>query len=281
MLQACEEQTEQWDWRKPLQAVEALLGHKQDARSTMSPLVLHGLIDMLPLTQHFPEDRWISIETRAGICSIVAWAHILLGLSVLVRFGSKGEEDAIRFPSHHAGNEHVLIDIPDFSPSREDLITLLSTAAREELFRLKAGVDEDKISQTSRSPARGLAWDILDGPASQLEGREIVIEEMSYLSCSLALHTSEHLCVVPVGPPTEGIGFLPCPIDRKRVFQAARLLFDVSDRKLSLRQIEKYETIIANGNLDRFESYPSSIRPILKKMENKDRFRLAAAPWRC
>jgi len=313
MLRACEDQTERCDWMKHLLAVAALLGLKDsNVFETISPTILQGLISMLPLTQHFPDDRTIVIQAPRGVCSIVAWAHILLGLSVSVRLDadSDGKEKFIRFPTNRAGIENVLIDArkhfqhedsgeePGFVKRAyvlgEETITLLSTATKEEIFRLSKDLDDNKIDATFKRPAKGLGSSLLDIATPPREGRERVMEEIKYISCAFALCISNFLHVARTLPPAitqspsrpllEKIqtsfsihpendmhdamsspvdeGLLSYPVDRKRVFDAAKFLFDVREHELPTRQIEDYESLYTKRCLYGIKDPPSCIRPI-------------------
>ena len=44
--------------------------------------ILQSPIVVLATVQRFPEERLALIETDGGVCSLVAWSHLLLGLSV-------------------------------------------------------------------------------------------------------------------------------------------------------------------------------------------------------
>ncbi|QIW95308.1 hypothetical protein AMS68_000826 [Peltaster fructicola] len=90
-LQAIGEQTTAYRWELVLAAIETrLVGgsviQSDDILSTRSlpQAILQGLLDDLTAVQYFREHKVISIRTRCGIPTIVAWAHKLLGLTVSV-----------------------------------------------------------------------------------------------------------------------------------------------------------------------------------------------------
>jgi hypothetical protein len=123
---------------------------------------------MLPLVQHFPEDRHIYLETDNGVCSIVTWVHHILGLSVLVRLHSNGTFVEYRFGS----SEVIIIDVRSdelpLSPSSGQIlttdssITLLSSSDKETLFKMVADPDENKIDAAFKRPAYRYGSDIVN-----------------------------------------------------------------------------------------------------------------------
>jgi hypothetical protein len=93
-LQACEDQTSAFDWRKYVVAVGTALGLTESnmyrtrtiplmlraanssiRSETMPSFIFRALVNMLPLVQHFPEDRIIDLRTKHGVCSIIVWAR--------------------------------------------------------------------------------------------------------------------------------------------------------------------------------------------------------------
>ena len=68
---------------------------------------------MFPLVQSLPEDRLILIDTAkdGGACSLVVWAHHVLGLTVLVR--SYGSENDLIEKQFGTGTSNVVIDVRD------------------------------------------------------------------------------------------------------------------------------------------------------------------------
>ncbi|KAF8859957.1 hypothetical protein BDZ45DRAFT_741811 [Acephala macrosclerotiorum] len=267
MLQACDDQTALYDWRNQLLAVAAKLEFEErKIYHTIPEAILHSLISMLPLVQHFPEDRYIVIKTAKVACSIVVRASLLLGLDVLVRIYPDDKVKEVRFDSMP---EQVLIEIGleyENSP-RADMkspeITLLSSSTMEELFKLKSDVDEDMLSATLKRPARGFAKRILVTAVTHSEWSGRISQEMKLVSIAVAICIAKKLCITietQCYPEVRGERFrrgsdtshfrasvsstseqyttpLPYHIQHHRILGAARILFN--DEKLQLKLVEE------------------------------------------
>ena len=93
VLKACERQTSAFNWNMMLYAVANSLEYPLDrVRRHLSSTILQGALDMFPMVRTLPEDRAVYIripmwhdEKDSGLCSLVVWAHNVLGLSVLVK----------------------------------------------------------------------------------------------------------------------------------------------------------------------------------------------------
>ena len=97
-LQACSAQTSQYHWENLVLHVEQRFQKSiQHFRTSggllrsISSNVLEGAIDYLYMAQSLPEDRFIRIESQAGLLPIVIWAHYILGLNVLVMNSPDGD----------------------------------------------------------------------------------------------------------------------------------------------------------------------------------------------
>lgn len=86
VLKVCAEQTSKYDWFNLLYAVAAQLSLEPSvAHEPMEAPVFRGLALLLPYVQTLPEDREIYVNTNSGLCTIVVWAHHLLGLNVIIK----------------------------------------------------------------------------------------------------------------------------------------------------------------------------------------------------
>jgi hypothetical protein len=302
MLQACEDQTTTYDWHKQLIAISAMLDMEEtDIFETIPPAIFKGLMSMLPLAQRFPEDRYIVVETPRGICSIVAWAFLLLGIPILVRIHKAGEYEETRFPPDNTIAERILVDVrthieeryPNEEPIlREPTISLLSTSTREELFRLKADPDEDIIDSTFKRPARGLAEKILEKELPQRPGRDRVINEIGAITCSFALLIAKKLSHampdVAMGPDeteyfieefeeegtnsdapgeqTRRSDNIPRPppyhTSQESIFESGCLLFNITGSKFPRKTISDYTSLYQGRDLYGIEQPPSCLKQI-------------------
>lgn len=294
MLRACEDQTEAYDWRRTLTALAATLGLSEDAiHETIPSSILHGLITMLPLVQTLPEDRFIVVETPLGVCSIVCWAHVVLGLSVLVRLYPDDQCVEVRFPTEHTSSEQVLVDCraryPQMDPTgspltREPGISLLATTDREKLFSLQADPDDDTIDATFKVPVKGLAARVLRSSTSHVPLQDRLVQEIGLIACSFIVCIAKHLHMVRNLPNTFAVHDLRPPEDQEgnsdveeipepaeylasiqNLLDSARLLLDVPGHELDRKLIEDYATMYQGKQLYGIQAAPRSIASILEE----------------
>jgi hypothetical protein len=275
---------------------------------TIPPAILHGLMTMLPLAQHFPENHYIVIETSQGVCSIVVWAYLLLGLRVLVRLHSDSSESScteFRFPPHQQQPEQMLLDVvvnpnpyKKFWGSQEPTVVLLSTSTREELIKLKADQDDQPIDSSITRPARGIANYFLDKATPQRTGRERIMQEMRLISCWMALCVAHILVMKPPDGQAEILyeakriasdsdsdddaedsGLSPYHISVTRIIDASRLLFDTNDRKSPLNIIEQYASSYKGRKLLEVEEPPQCIIAIFEKWDRDSKTQVNQRIW--
>ena len=174
VLRACESQTSAYNWSMNLEAVSTTLGYEiAKVAADLPACILHGLLDMLPMVQTFPDDRFIHIQITvnkrrgyftSGIPALVVWAHHILDLTVLVlsrgttgevrktRFGNSLIEQVIIEEVHLSTDKHGALSVSDL----EAAITLLDSQ-REHLLTIKTDPDSEQglIGSLRRRPARG------------------------------------------------------------------------------------------------------------------------------
>jgi len=198
---------------------------------------------MLPLVQHFPEERLIHIETNHGACAIITWVHHLLGLPVLVRLHhDQGFVEQYPFGS----SEVIIINIgsnlkPTILPSGESefrngppTITLLESSDNETLFRMVGEPDEDIIDATFMTPACGYGTKILNAAISLEDGRDQITTEMTHIATASAVCISKMLVINGVGLGSP----LPYKVPKYRIYEAASLLFDGIN--ISQKKVDQY-----------------------------------------
>lgn len=268
MLRACEDQTERWDWMKQLRPIAAILSvEERSIFETIPSTILQGLMTTLPLVQHLPEDRYITIRSPRGACSMVAWAHILLGLEVSVEIDDQKGLRTVQFPPNQQGVEHIFIKMPDSHSNKyayDPSITLLSAVEHHELLRLKAENDEEAIDATIRRPARGIVTHLVSKYTPSRDGRDRVIEEVGNISCGLALCVIQHLYRVgftsySTVPGTDKWRSQPHAVDHECLFNAARVLYDIREEDISERKAYEYEFLFAEGDFLKIDD-PGSTR---------------------
>ena len=84
-LQAYEDQTASFEWRNLLLSAAASLGLEEtDIYEPIPPVILQGLLSMVPLAQQLHRDRLIAVDSRTGLCSLFFFIYVILCLRVLV-----------------------------------------------------------------------------------------------------------------------------------------------------------------------------------------------------
>lgn len=238
--------------------------------------MLHGLMSMLPIVQHFPEDRYIVIQTALGVCSIVEWAHVILGLSLLVRFSEEGITREVRFPPGTSSNEQILVDVtrpPSQYHFLEPYIVLLSTSTKEELFKLKAGPDDDIIDWTCKRPVKGLGSRVLESSTRQSTKKSKIIDETRLMACSFALRMSKNLRRHIFRPmsdhPSSRTGATQAHIPDVKIFDTCCFLFDLDEGEFSSKMVKHYEAVYDNVGFSHLEEHPPSwLAPELEEWKN-------------
>ncbi|EDP47955.1 hypothetical protein KXX50_006269 [Aspergillus fumigatus] len=242
-------------------------------------VIFEGLLGMLPLVQHMP-DHFVDIRTESGLCSIIVWAHHILGLSVLVKTKSERPYQDVRFG---LAPEQVVVEFDPDHTWKDNTITLLSSAG-EELLSLKPEPDEEKIQSSLKRPARGYAERILRKEFNDEEQVERLVIEVSLIICAFAICVSKKLYrVEPLrsvnrsDSSEENISSsnrdekdeeikLQHSIPESAVFEAARVLFD---QKLDKNTIDDYVQLFKGVNP--LAKPPRSFIPILKECHDSTR----------
>lgn len=221
----------------------------------------------MPLVQHFPEDRLIYIETPSGVCNIVAWAHIILGLSVVVHVERGADSKEYRFGTP---SEQVIISCPQaVVPS----ITLMSADTKESLFKIVQEPDEDEIDATAKISARGYATRAFDKLVPTESGRENVITEMAFITTAFAICVSRCLHYARPVKTQEALEgrerkFIKYNPSESAIYEAASLLFDIN--KLNRKKLEDYVSLYTNRSLYLQEPTPRPITLLVQDWNAKD-----------
>src|SRR5579871_4735759 len=222
---------------------------------------------MMPLVQHFPEDRLVYIETPSGVCNIVTWAHIILGLSVVVHVETATDSKEYRFGTP---NEQIIISCPQaVVPS----ITLMSATTKESLFKIVQEPDEDEIDATAKTSARGYATRAFDKLVPTESGRENVIIEMAFVTTAFAICVSRSLHYARPMKTQETLEdeerkFMKYNVPDSAIHEAASLLFDIN--KLNHRKLEDYVSLYTNLSIYQQEPIPRPITLLVRDWKAKD-----------
>jgi hypothetical protein len=168
----------------------AQAGNLQIRFEKLPSFIFRGLVNMLPLAQHFPEDRLIDLRTKYGVCSVVVWAHSILGLSVSVRLKSSARGDTYRF-----GPSPATVIIDTYERSQGPSITLLSASDKRNVFTMSPEPDDENIDATLKGPAQGYGSRVFDHVVALEDGREKLIDEMALVTTAMAICISRHLSI--------------------------------------------------------------------------------------
>lgn len=212
-LQACEEQTSSYNWDNQLKAIGSILDYEEyEVKAPIPSVILRGLIDMLPLVQHFPENHLIEIENCRGVCLLVAWIHLVLGLCVtVIGSGNSSHHNARAYQNPKtfgSGPPQVVVNV-DRSNERDFIqngislriekpsITLLAASAaegmNEKLFHLQPDPDESEIEAVFKLPAKGYARRIFERLWGYDNKRDSFLEEIALITSGYAWALSMHL----------------------------------------------------------------------------------------
>jgi len=202
VLRSCQEQTANFDWSLTLLAVAHKLNLPDEALSHPLPnVLLRGLVYMLPLTQSLPENRLIHIEAAKPdfICPVIAWAHHIGSLTVTVINEVEPYKGVTTFGE---GPAEVVISIkPAKGFADTTSITLLestSTSQKDPIITFASDPDEFKVEAVRRRFVQSygnaaFARLLADIPA----GGDALLEEMAFITTSLAITVSRYLTKQP------------------------------------------------------------------------------------
>lgn len=298
VLRACEDQTSSYDWNGLILATAAALDIVgNDAFSAIPLNVFKGAMLMFPLVQSLPDDRMISIDTSvsAGACSLVVWAHHVLGLTVVVKRNGRG--NGLVEKKFGDGVNHVAIDLQNGRLSwvgdmseleiREPSITLLSVIENEELKTLKPEPDEVSIDAVFTQCARGYGRKILETLCG-VEERNPLVHELTVLAVAFAAIISQQLSPKPRSSfadfsdddPQEALHDaenLKCTILEQDLMKATEFVFDNS--KLKIRSIKGHISMFSQRSLDMNLEMPQSISIILNQLELPSQYNDQQAMW--
>ena len=263
VLRAIEEQTSAYDWSGHLLAVSEMLPRniRHLAVQAIPQTVLTGALNMFPMVTSLPLDRLIYIEGSLGMCTIIVWAHHVLGLNVLVKTNEVPVKD-IKFGVVREGEEQVIIDThcKQFSTP---CITLLDVCKeKEELFRMEVELGDPQLQSCFKVPAKGYGNFIMGDSSSNLgisdeNLRASVVHDMSLVSTSFAFILAQHLM-------TNSERKMRWVVSNQSLLNSARFLF--SDT-LSEASIREYVIIYSCRPLDLMLAPPASVMSWIRTSE--------------
>ncbi|MCJ1262295.1 hypothetical protein MMC22_002165 [Lobaria immixta] len=265
VLRAIESQTSAFNWNMMLHAVSSCLGYEPHKAPIDFPqFVLQGLLDMFPMAQTLPNDRFIHIQIpvgdklESGVCTLVVWAHHVLDLTVLVRRGRKGGKFTTSVRFGQSGPEHVVIE--EVAPEDDACIILLDSD-KEHLLMIKSDPDADQnlIGSVNRIFAKG--WGILVLEDSLPENLRIsqtntkaIVEELAVVTSAFAFIIAKNLIKDDYQSHVDSVGLtagrtpIVYKVDERCLLQASHFLFD--NPRIRQGEINSYVAQYSSRSLD-------------------------------
>ena len=282
-----------------LDAVSTSLGYGAGAaRMDFPSFVLQGLLDMFPMVQTLPNDRFIYIRfpllNDAGFTALIVWAHHILDLTVLVDYGTQhgSSKNHSRFGSSEL--EQVLIEAVD--NLEEASITLLDSD-KEKLLTIKPDPEPDAqpfIGSIRKVPARGwgntLFIEFRRDYTSLESISQAVMEDMQAVTVAFALIFAKHLAKdIADGAyddsvaDTENMRPIAYNVDEQDVLEASKFFFD--NPRISQEGVETYVVQFSSKALNENLPQPPSLaaihqtdwRRLCQYMQNVATFLIALA----
>ncbi|MCJ1390074.1 hypothetical protein MMC18_002932 [Xylographa bjoerkii] len=146
VLQVCETQTSAFNWTMLVHAVSKSLGYEAyEVPLDFPPFVLQGLLDMFPMVQTLPKDRFIQIQIpvgkylESGVSTLVVWAHHVLDLNVLVKPICKDGKVVPNVRFGRGGLDQVLIEEVDME---DEAAVILLDSKKEHLLSIRLETGE-------------------------------------------------------------------------------------------------------------------------------------------
>ena len=213
VLQACVDQTSSFLWHPYLESVKNRLqllayypggsngtgrpDNTADLYQCLSVPVLQASLDMLAAVQQLYRDSLMVVEGDRIAITMLAWAHYVLGLTVLVQGSPTGDV------AFGAAQPSMVIQFP-----KSELLwhstsaAYLMNASGEELLRIKQEETSSisEITAERRIPIQGYGMRMLEELHVQLTKAAII--DMGRYAGGLALICAEHMYDQIRGPNT-------------------------------------------------------------------------------
>ena len=292
VLQACEDQTSSYDWRIVLLTTARALNIDEDAAlSTIPPIVVQGAVTLFCLLQKLPEDRMVVIYTSvsAGACSLIVWAHQVLGLTVVVK--QSGRSNEVYEETFGDGPSQVVIDLRDqyvtlngaVLEAKLPSIVYLSVSEKEDevLVTLRPEPDDVEIDAVYTQIAEGYGTKILEYECRNLDSKTALVGELTMLSVAFAAIISQQLYPKPRsafaadgslhlwanGNVSSDDNFNEdsnCTVSKSDVIGAAQFLF--CETKLNMKSVTSHLTMYKGNPLNKELPIPQAISLILESV---------------
>ena len=239
VLKACQEQTSAYPWELNFEAVRLNLGFNTPMIglavewTTLTVPLLQASLDMLFAVQTFPEDRMMYIEGRAGVVTLVVWAHCVLGLTASVHVP---DGNTVTFGT---GDPNLIIDMRPYGNQQICLLEAVDTRndidpSKGLFLAIPSESESSPIEADLKYPVKGYGTHII---TSHLDSNSAVFE-MAHVLTALASCISQSLEIVASEP--NRTPYIPLPQRSRKlpdalsssdvdILKTAHILFDGID----------------------------------------------------
>lgn len=236
----------------------------------------------------------IHTSVGRGACSLIVWAHQVLGLTVVVK--QDGQRNELLEETFGDGPSQVVIDLRDriqtWDNSRSTLemkmpsIVYMSISDQESkvLVTLRPEPDEGEIDAVFTQPARGYSTKVLESVCRDLDGKDALVRELTMLCVAFAAIISQQLYPKPRSAFADD-GSLrrradtnkssednfredsKCTVSPSDVIEAAQFLF--CDARINKTSVSSHILMLQDKPLDMQLAVPQSISLILDQMRRE------------
>jgi hypothetical protein len=248
---------------------------------------------MAPWIQHWPENHIMTAEIGTGICFLVVWTHLVLGIPVLVKVHWKtGLNSEVSF-----GVSPEIFIINFYEHGVTSTITLLSQSdpgVEREKLTIRAGPDEEELRADPHAPAKGYAIKVFETMTTSGGMQKRLLSEFSSLTLAFAHLISEHISIITGGSSlapqtpsdvsiTESMEIdytAPLPdinawkdfedtyieVPKSKLATAVNVLFE--GQKWSQGQLDQFKNLYYGKRLTWIKDPPDFIKPLLQEDSN-------------
>lgn len=234
---------------------------------------------MAPWVQRLPENHMLIAKISQGLCILVAWAHFILDMRVLVRWhSSDGRTQDIPF-----GDANEMLFIEYYEEEIAASITLLSrtpeNGAKEIMLKVEGDSDSEELRADPHMTTNGYGVAAFDMAVQYRPGsRNQLLGEFTSLAFAFSLLISKHISIdtgysSPEGEPSldskESTRIqkswrqrpqIYAEISEQRIEEAINVLFH--ENHWSSEQVASWQTLYLGRNLQSLK-LPNSIRGLL------------------
>ncbi|KAL8693560.1 MAG: hypothetical protein Q9218_001646 [Villophora microphyllina] len=224
-LRAVREQTCGFMWELILSAVEKKLypsilwtdGTLYILR-TIPQVILQALMDSFTAIQHLPENTRLRIRSRAGIPTIIVWAHQVLGLTVTVDIDDQ---------SHVFGEGPPTIYIDDDVRGQAPAEVTLLNETDDAFFHLAADTEDPRLAPVPRHPIKDYGTRMLRLKDNDAEREKQMVFAIVTSCLAVAKEQNRDRDIKRL----EESRFVELPV--QRVLEVSKLLFNANEETIT------------------------------------------------